>query len=1072
MKIFLSYGHDANAWIVERIADDLDAIGHDVWIDRKRLPPGRDWRRMIVDGLRDSELAFSCLSAHYVASEVCLDELAIALSEKSGNVHTILLESPADFQMPVGVSDKQWLNMQDWQSRKDADATTFENWYQERLADIHRILDDPDNQRFAGEIEWLANILRPAPFAARMGELLDNGFIGRKWLLTDIERWRTSDRTSKVFCITGEPGIGKSALAAWLAHCGRAHVVAVHFCQHDHPTYGSPSCVIRSIACQMAGRLPDYRRFLIDALRRELKPYPDDKRSPQQRLDSLSEAELFDLLLADPAYFGLRGGRDRYIVIIDALDEAGHELARFLAQKHTRLPEWLGFVVTSRPNEAPIKAHLAALKPKYLSAEDDRNLNDLRDAAQQWVDDLKLSETEATLRVDRLLSASTGNFLYLTLLRRFAENENVDFDWAKFEVLPPDLTSLYLTYMARACLDEEKYRKDLAPLLRLLVASRGPLEQTFIEKALAVDEEDFQLNTLRPLGSLLKRKGGHIELFHKSMSDWLTNLDLSGEYYISQAKAQKALGNAVFAYKQSHPNGLVNLLRDVQRCDRRAHLLSVIAPTGEKLRSSPIAHVEEAALKQRQSLKMVLLFQGARRVEDTARKRALDMTEQAMKDANLGGVVDALIENSVGCVRVDALIRDGQGEWILFGESDNTSVKPWHIERLAVQTHVLAASGIQIARVQMAYTNTKFELAEEGDYRNFFGIEDVSSAVLKLVNHVPRWIESAQIALQNLEPTTPTGRQCNQPSPCRFLETHCDQPPEQADTPLYPVEVLRTFRGFVERMRAQGIRDIRDVPESELPKNSRAHRIWLSTRHGSPILEPAGREALSRFPYPHYFIDFEAVIETIPRWIGTRPNMTVPYAWSCHLEDVDGGVTHAEFIDTSGLDPRRNFAETLLSQLESEGTFFAYNAPFERRCISDLADRFPDISERLMALSDRFVDLLSQVREHYYHPSMEGSFSLKNVFPTLGADLPATGPREINDGQESMNAYRTILWLRQSTSDSSLECERLQSALVSHCKQDSLMLCLLARKLAGRSINDLIATLRPPSENHSGPLCA
>lgn len=187
----------------------------------------------------------------------------------------------------------------------------------------------------------------------------------------------------------------------------------------------------------MAGRLPDYRRFLIDALRRELKPYPDDKRSPQQRLDSLSEAELFDLLLADPAYFGLRGGRDRYIVIIDALDEAGHELARFLAQKHTRLPEWLGFVVTSRPNEAPIKAHLAALKPKYLSAEDDRNLNDLRDAAQQWVDDLKLSETEATLRVARLLSASTGNFLYLTLLRRFAENENVDFDWAKFEVLPP-----------------------------------------------------------------------------------------------------------------------------------------------------------------------------------------------------------------------------------------------------------------------------------------------------------------------------------------------------------------------------------------------------------------------------------------------------------------------------------------------------------------------------------------------------------------------------------------------------------------------------------------------------------
>ena len=37
MKIFLSYGHDLNSPIVERIADDLEVHKHDVWIDRNRL---------------------------------------------------------------------------------------------------------------------------------------------------------------------------------------------------------------------------------------------------------------------------------------------------------------------------------------------------------------------------------------------------------------------------------------------------------------------------------------------------------------------------------------------------------------------------------------------------------------------------------------------------------------------------------------------------------------------------------------------------------------------------------------------------------------------------------------------------------------------------------------------------------------------------------------------------------------------------------------------------------------------------------------------------------------------------
>ena len=60
MKVFISYGHDSNAHLVERIRRDLDAAGHRTWIDTSEIKAGEDWRRRIVDGIKDSDwiLAF------------------------------------------------------------------------------------------------------------------------------------------------------------------------------------------------------------------------------------------------------------------------------------------------------------------------------------------------------------------------------------------------------------------------------------------------------------------------------------------------------------------------------------------------------------------------------------------------------------------------------------------------------------------------------------------------------------------------------------------------------------------------------------------------------------------------------------------------------------------------------------------------------------------------------------------------------------------------------------------------------------------------------------------------------
>ncbi len=93
MRIFLSYGHDKNTPIAQRIKKDLEAAGHSVWIDSSEIKAGDDWRRSIVNGISNSDWTLGLLSKHSVRTPgVCLDELAIALHIKGGTIATVLVE--------------------------------------------------------------------------------------------------------------------------------------------------------------------------------------------------------------------------------------------------------------------------------------------------------------------------------------------------------------------------------------------------------------------------------------------------------------------------------------------------------------------------------------------------------------------------------------------------------------------------------------------------------------------------------------------------------------------------------------------------------------------------------------------------------------------------------------------------------------------------------------------------------------------------------------------------------------------------------------------------------------------
>jgi len=575
LRIFLSYGHDANEELVCRIKTDLEKRGHDVWFDKSEIKFGDDWRRSITDGIVGSNRVLSFLSKHSTRDPgVCRDEIAIAIGVKGGNIQTILVESEAEVQPPVNISHVQWLDMHDWKERRAAGKAKWNEWYQAKLAEIVRVVESDESRRFAGEIETLNGHLRPIRSDSRIYDLLKKGFFGRQWLFEAAEKWRqNASRNSRIFWITGDPGVGKSAFAAQLTHTRSDAVIAAQFVEWDKPDHCNARRVVRGLAFQLATRLPDYRKLLLTL--------PENA-----ELDRKDAAELFDYLIANPLRSVIGGGRERQLIVIDALDEAGeagrNALVEMLARHAPRLPDWLGLVVSSRP-ESAVQTPLQGLNPFVIDTRTEANRADLRDYLLQKLAPQLHIRPDADRLVGQILEKSEGVFLYV---ERFCDDircGHLSLDHP--EQFPQGLGGIFYQWFQRQFPDLEKFRKDVRPALRAILAAREPLPVEILQRLFHWRDEELRDFT-RTLGSLFpvtkEASGEIIKPYHKSIGDWLMDNEKTGAFFVSANEGHRLLAETGWCEYQHGIEQLnrycfLNLPKHLAHLNRKAELGEVLS---------------------------------------------------------------------------------------------------------------------------------------------------------------------------------------------------------------------------------------------------------------------------------------------------------------------------------------------------------------------------------------------------------------------------------------------------------------------------------------------------------------
>ena len=431
------------------------------------------------------------------------------------------------------------------------------------------------------------------------------------------------------------------------------------------------------------------------------------------------------------------------------------------------------------------------------------------------------------------------------------------------------------------------------------------------------------------------------------------------------------------------------------------------------------------------------MFPGGVAVDARSREEAIRATRELIENREVPAIFEGAFEHRNVFVRVDVLHRRRDRRWRLIEVKSSTDARDHHLDDVAIQHRVVTGSGVDLAASCLAHVNRGYVYPGGPiDVHRFFSIKNLTRRVQSLQPEIVGQLRSEFRILSMPEaPRIAPGRQCTKPFTCEFFD--------ECNLPVPDDSVLRLPRIHateVSKLVALGFQSIHEIPES-YPLSGRLRRACVSVRTGRPWFSADLQDDLKGLEYPLHYVDFETVNPCIPRFAGMRPYDHIPFQWSLHLQRQPGAIPeHFEFLATDKSDPRAAFASALCDALGNRGSIIVYHQQFESQRLSELASWLPEFSGRVDKIQRRLWDLLPVIRDHVYHPSFGGSYSLKSVLPTLVPDM-SYDHMEVAHGQAAGLAWESLI-LDELAPE---QREGIKKALLAYCGQDTLgMVRLLA----------------------------
>ena len=418
--------------------------------------------------------------------------------------------------------------------------------------------------------------------------------------------------------------------------------------------------------------------------------------------------------------------------------------------------------------------------------------------------------------------------------------------------------------------------------------------------------------------------------------------------------------------------------------------------------------------------------------------QALRQTQAAVA-AGHAVLYEAAAQGGGAFARADLLLRQGpEGPWDLLEVKASGHKEPSELADgqegflwdLAFQRHAFSQGGFSMGRASLALINKDYVREGGLDPRGYFKIVDVSGAVEQRQAQVPALLRAmAAAGRSDRAPARAIGGHCSLPHACPFQGQCWPAPAPDSVFSLRGLSLTRKLalhhagRGRFSQLGREKLNEW----QAKQVKAQRSGRAFVD--------KPKIREFLAGLRYPLFHLDFETLNTALPPFDGVRPFAQTVFQFSLHVQDAPGArPAHFEYLPKDTADPRPALLASLLELLGDEGTILAYNAPFEKGRLQDLAEAFPRQRQAIAAVLRRFQDLITPFKNGWLvHPAFEGSTSIKAVLPALVPSMSYDG-MAVADGGGAIRAYAEFL----KPETTAMRRRKIREDLLAYCGQDTL----------------------------------
>lgn len=420
--------------------------------------------------------------------------------------------------------------------------------------------------------------------------------------------------------------------------------------------------------------------------------------------------------------------------------------------------------------------------------------------------------------------------------------------------------------------------------------------------------------------------------------------------------------------------------------------------------------------------------------------------------------VDVICEASFsanGCYCATDILRKTANGYAIYEVKSSTSKEEndskgidEYLPDIAYQKWVLTQCGVNVTGTYLIRINSGYVRGEELDIEELFNIQEIEDDTLqneysKIKNNI---IGIQNTLSSNTEPDIDLCEGCNKPRKCEFFKYCTRNIASPSVFDLYRAPFSKKLKLYQNGKIS--FEDLRT--ESELTEFQHM-QVECTLQNQSYINHDEINSFLSQLSYPLYFLDFETLQQVIPQYPGTKPYQQIPFQYSLHYIENEGGeLKHKEFLGISGTDTRRALAERLCEDIPTDVCVTAYNKSFECTRIKELAKAFPDLSGHLLNIQEHIVDLLDPFSKgHYYVPAMGSSTSIKHVLPALCPNDPKLDYHNLDSRcQNGANAMTIFPKIKDMAPE---EAAASREALLRYCELDTYAMVKVWEKLVTSS---------------------